>query len=112
MVGRADHLEGVMAASLQDLMQHKDYKVMSKAATACMREMSDAQILAFFDAAGTKALYSGDGIAANAIRAILNGPDAYGEHLRAVASSLISDRPDFLKHFTADFTRAIETRLN
>jgi hypothetical protein len=100
-----------MSISLQDLMHHRDYKKMQSATQSYLADMSDEKILDYMDDAGRKALYDGDGSGASAIRALVNGPDAYGEHLRWNAVSLLSDRPHLLKHFSADFANGIATRL-
>lgn len=101
-----------MSATLQALIEHKNYKKMHDAVSATIRDMSDEQILAQYDTAGLKALYAGDGAAANAIKAMLNGPDAYGSYLRALGAQLLSDRPDFIQYFGSDFTSAIASRLS
>ncbi|MBV8600893.1 MAG: hypothetical protein JO359_04930 [Candidatus Eremiobacteraeota bacterium] len=101
-----------MATTIEDLMQHKDYKKMHAAASEHLKGMTDPQLLNIFDDAGRKALYAGDGWAANTIRGLVNGPDAYGDHLRAIAVSMLADRPHWLKYFPAEFRSGIASRLN
>ena len=100
-----------MTTTLQDLMHHRDYKKMQSAAQGYLAEISDEKLLDYCDDAARKALYAGDGSGASAIRALVNGPDAYGEHLKWNAVSLFADRPQLLKYFAADFSNAIGSRL-
>jgi hypothetical protein len=85
-------------------------KAMGRAAADYVKSMDPFEIPKYFAAAATDALYGGDGDTAWIIRNLLNGPDAYGDHLKANAGILLRERPNILRYFPAEFTRAVESR--
>jgi hypothetical protein len=100
-----------MSTDVQALLE-RDRKGTARAASEYVRAMDPFEIPKYFQAAALTALQRGDGAAASVIRAVISGPDSYGDHLRWYASNLFISEPHVLAYFPEEFTRAVAGRVN
>ena len=85
-------------------------KTLARAAAAYLKSMDPFEIPRYFLDASTEALYRGDSDSCWVMRNLVNGPDAYGDHLKANASILLIERPQILKYFPDEFNRTVASR--
>ena len=97
--------------SLVHRAENGEADAVRRATADYIRSLDPITVRDYFHAAGSVAVYSGDGTAAWKLRDVLNRPESYGSQLTESAINMLFHHPQFFNYFVPEFTEGIVSRL-